>query len=335
VEVVEIRRYAEARTALADRGLSRARLRSGHDVDAHVLNMDGTDHVRQRQAVDAALTAAVTAQLPRLAAAVRTAVADLPIGTPVDADVRLAYRLSVAVVDLVVGLGGPESHPYWMGLARAIDAGTLGPNVLPDALARLTAIAEGTRPLTMAALLARSGLPSREVAANLLFTVSAGITNLANAVGAALLALARHPDAYAWLAADPATRLTSATDELLRFGEPAQRHSTRVGSDGRTIRIFKAAANRDPQRYADPDRLNLARTPNPHLTFGHGRHYCPAALLSRLVLDQTLLALVRRFAQIEPTDSQQTWDSFDQRQLTLIFHLWPCTSTHVIRTSPR
>ncbi|NUT20509.1 MAG: cytochrome P450, partial [Hamadaea sp.] len=291
---VEIRRYAEARAALAHPGLSRARMRSGHDVDAHVLNMDGPDHVRHRQAVDAALSAAVTAQLPLLTAAVRTAIEELPAGTPVDAGGEVAYRLSVAVVDLVVGLGGPQSHPYWAGLAQGIDFGVLSPDALPEALARLTAVAQEAHPHTMAAALSRSALSPSEVAANLLFAVSAGITNLTNALGAALLALARHPDAYAWLAADPATRLTSATDELLRFGEPAGRHSTRVASDGRTSRIFKAAANRDPSRYADPDRLDLARTPNPHLTFGHGRHYCPAAFLSRLVLDQTLLALVRR-----------------------------------------
>ncbi|NUO57140.1 MAG: cytochrome P450 [Hamadaea sp.] len=321
---VEIRRYAEARATLADLGLSRSRLRSGHDFDAHVLNMDGADHLRHRQAVDAALSAAVTARLPLLTAVTRTVVADLPVGLPVDVGVLVAYRLASAVLDLVVGLGGPESHPYWVNLARAIDLGDLGPNVLPEALARLTAIADDTssdQPRTMAAWLARSGLSSREVAANLLFTVSAGMTNLSNALGSALVALARHPDAYAWLAADPATRLTTATDELLRFGEPPGRHSTRVASDGRTFRIFKAAANRDPHRYADPDRLDLARVPNPHLTFGHGRHYCPAALLSRLVLDQTLLALVRRFARLDLIEPLETWDSFDRRPLTIIFHL--------------
>ncbi|NUT23883.1 MAG: hypothetical protein HOV77_32370, partial [Hamadaea sp.] len=54
--------------------------------------------------------------------------------------------------------------------------------------------------------------------------------------------------------------------------------------------------------------------------FGHGRHYCPAAFLSRLVLDQTLLALVRRFPRLESVEDLETWDCFDRRPLTIIFH---------------
>ena len=100
------------------------------------------------------------------------------------------------------------------------------------------------------------------------------------------------------------------------------------------MKIFKAEANRDPDRYADPDRLDLARTPNPHLSFGHGRHYCPAA---NLVLDQVLLGLTARFARIEPGEPQPTggpqhtgepqqtgepeaaWDSYDGKPLLITF----------------
>ncbi|WP_027345566.1 cytochrome P450 [Hamadaea tsunoensis] len=319
----DVRGYAAARQALAGPDLGRAALRTGGGADEHVLNMEGEDHARHRRAVDAALDTAVSARLPGIVRLIGHVVDDLPAGEPVDAAERLAYPVAIGVVDLVVGLGG--EYAYWAAVARAIDTDQAGlhsglHSVLDDALHRLAA---GTPPPgTVAAELARAPagenpLSRSEVAANLLFAASAGFTNLANAIGGAVRALGRDPDAYAWLAADPAARLACATDELLRYAEPAERSSTRraaqdtvVGGDviaaGRTVRIWKAAANRDPARYAYPERLDLGRTPNPHLSFGYGRHYCPAAQLSRLVLDRVLLGLTRRFAAIEPIGPEGT-----------------------------
>ena len=59
--------------------------------------------------------------------------------------------------------------------------------------------------------------------------------------------------------------------------------------------------------------------PNPHLAFGHGRHYRPAARLSRMVLDRLLLSLATRFDRIEPGGPHEHWDSYDGRPLMLRF----------------
>ena len=334
-----VRRYSAARQALSSPDLSRAPMRTGRGVDAHVLNMEGADHARHRQAVDAALETAVAAQLPHIAVAIRSIVDALPAAVPVDAAGRLAYPVAVAVVDLVVGLGGPEDYGYWAAVARAIDTDRPARDLLHNAFHRLSAEAVADQKAadgkTVAGVLRqRAELTDEEVTANLLFAVSAGFTNLSNAIGAAVEALAYHPAEYAWLKQDPAARLTGATDELLRYAEPPMRSSTRrarqdtvIGGEavsaGRTVKIFKAEANRDPDRYADPDRLDLARTPNPHLSFGHGRHYCPAANLSRMVLDQVLLGLTARFAEIEAGQPGQTgpaaWDSYDGKPLFVTF----------------
>lgn len=331
---LDVRGYGAARQALSSPDLSRAPLRTGRGVDAHVLNMEGADHTRHRQAVDAALATAIAAQLPRITTAIRSIVTDLPAGMPVDAGLHLAYPVAVAVVDLVVGLGGPSNYRYWAAVARVIDTDQRASGLLRDGYHRLSIASTADEP-TVAAILHRSNdLTRQEVAANLLFAASAGFTNLANAIGAAVQTLAQHPAEYAWLQADPAHRLTGATDELLRYAEPPMRSSTRrVREDtviadrpvaaGRTVKIFKAQANRDPDRYAEPDRLDLARVPNPHLSFGHGRHYCPAAHLSRMVLDQVLLGLVTRFDRIEPAGPEEPsgsrWDSYDGKPLVLTF----------------
>jgi cytochrome P450 len=334
VTELDIRGYAAARQALASPDLSRAPLRAGQGVDAHVLNMEGTDHTRHRQAVDAALGVAVAARLPQITAVVKSVIGGLPAGTPIDAADHLAYPVAIAVVDLIVGLGGPDWYAYWATVARAIDTDQAA-GLLRPAYAGLAALADAARAdddKTVASSLVRSDLTHEEVAANLLFAASAGFTNLANAIGAAIQALALHPAAYSWLSADPAARLTAATDELLRYAEPALRSSTRLArrdtvvagqrvSAGRTVRIFKADANRDPQRYAEPERLDLGRLPNPHLSFGHGRHYCPAAHLSRMVLDQVLLGLTTRFDRVEPAERNGPgWDSFAGKPLVLTFH---------------
>ena len=85
-------------------------------------------------------------------------------------------------------------------------------------------------------------LSTEEVVANRLLAVSAGFTNLANAIGGAVQAPACHPAEFAWLQADSAKRLTTATDDLLRYAEPSMRSSTRrvrrtTELDGRVLGV--------------------------------------------------------------------------------------------------
>jgi pimeloyl-[acyl-carrier protein] synthase len=99
-----------------------------------------------------------------------------------------------------------------------------------------------------------------------------------------------------------------AIEELLRYDSPVQ-YSGRIARSDVTlsgveiraeerVRAIIAAANRDPEIFADPDQLDLTRIPNPHLAFGAGIHYCLGAQLARLEGRIAVTTLVRRFPKL-------------------------------------
>jgi pimeloyl-[acyl-carrier protein] synthase len=140
----------------------------------------------------------------------------------------------------------------------------------------------------------------------MLLTV-AGLETTANLIGNGINALTAHPDEMARLRADPGL-IDSAVEELLRFDPPIQvsgRVACRdIDVDGQIWRkgqvagIMLAAANRDPEVFVQPHRLDLVRRPNNHLGFGRGIHFCLGASLARLEGSIALLALVTRFPDL-------------------------------------
>ena len=124
-----------------------------------------------------------------------------------------------------------------------------------------------------------------------LLLLAAGHETTANLIGNGTLALFEHPDQLDWLRQHPDLS-AQAVDELLRYDSPVQIASRVARSDlildgitvheGQQALVVLGAANRDPARYADPGRLDLARTGAPHLAFGNGPHFCVGAGLARL-----------------------------------------------------
>jgi cytochrome P450 len=121
----------------------------------------------------------------------------------------------------------------------------------------------------------------------------AGNDTVRSAAPGGLLTLAEHPEAYDRLR-NGSVELTSAVDELLRWHPPVLTFRRTAAQDtelaGRRIRagdkvvVFHASANRDERVFADPDRLDLSRAPNPHVSFGDGPHVCMGAHFARLQL---------------------------------------------------
>src|SRR5439155_2179708 len=119
--------------------------------------------------------------------------------------------------------------------------------------------------------------------------------------------LLRHPDQMRRLRDDVAL-VPSAVEELLRYESPSQQtaricpEDTELGGNrirkGQEVIAVMAAGNRDPERFPDPDRLDLARTDNRHLAFGWASHFCFGAPLARIEGQLTLEAIVRRTANL-------------------------------------
>jgi pimeloyl-[acyl-carrier protein] synthase len=156
-------------------------------------------------------------------------------------------------------------------------------------------------------------LTEEEVVANAIITMVGGQETTTNLIGNGVLTLLRHPDQMKRLRGD-LSLTTSAVEEMLRFESPSQ-HTARLAPDdrqlgGKQIRkrqaviAVMAAANRDPERFPEPDRFDVARTDNRHLAFGYAAHFCFGAPLARMEGQVAFAALLRRFEniQLEPQD---------------------------------
>jgi cytochrome P450 len=152
-------------------------------------------------------------------------------------------------------------------------------------------------------------LSEDELAGTAVLLLMAGHEATVNVLGNGTLALLRHPDQWRKLVAEPGLASTTAVEELIRYDSPLQlfeRTATaeveiagyRVGPGGKVAALL-GAAGRDPQVFAQPDRLDLTRSPNPHLGFGAGIHYCLGAPLARLEIEAALRALVDRLPELE------------------------------------
>jgi len=142
-----------------------------------------------------------------------------------------------------------------------------------------------------------------------LLLIDAGGDTTRNLLSAGLLALQEYPDERAWLMADLPGRLASAREELLRYASPViymRRTATKDTSIGGTriaegdkVVMYFGAANRDPDKFDDPDTLDLAREPNEHIAFGGGPHVCLGQHLARLEIDAILTEVLTRMEDLE------------------------------------
>lgn len=137
---------------------------------------------------------------------------------------------------------------------------------------------------------------------------AAGSETTRNAIAGGIVALADHPDQQAAVRADRSL-LASAIEECLRWTtpSPSKRRTATVDAilgghqvaAGQKVLVWEGSANRDETVFAQADRFDVRRDPNPHLAFGHGVHHCLGASLARLELRVVLGALLDRFGEVE------------------------------------
>jgi cytochrome P450 len=152
-------------------------------------------------------------------------------------------------------------------------------------------------------------LTEDELVGTCVLLLNAGHEATVNMTGNGWWSLFRNPDQLAVLRSDIDGVLPTALEELMRWDTPAQMFERWVLADievggvriprGAEVALLFGSANRDPQVRPDPDLLDVRRSPNTHLTFGVGAHYCLGAALARIELTASYGALLRRVPELE------------------------------------
>ena len=158
----------------------------------------------------------------------------------------------------------------------------------------------------------REGLTEDEVIATCILLLFAGHETTTNLIGTGLYHSMRSRDQWERLESNPSL-IEPAIEEWLRYDGPTTALARVVKEDaefggrhlvqGQRVFAFTNAANRDPRQFANADRLDFARSPNPHLTFGHGIHFCLGAPLARLESQIALRNTIERFPGIRLADA--------------------------------
>jgi cytochrome P450 len=301
------------------------------ELGSWMLLRDGVDHARFRRTVGKAFhPAAIRSLRTRIRGIVDALLDQAASRGAMDVIGDLALPLPVAVIGELLGL--PAADPVAIGrwaraIGRAFDE-VLTSQALDEAehaIRNLTAhlkerLEQSASPIVAAlrgpAPDGEAGLSEQELISNLNLLFFAGFETTRNLIGNGFLALLGHPDQLARLRAEPSL-VGNAVLELLRYDSPVQANrrvtvepieigGIRIGA-GEKLLLLLGAANRDPERFADPDALDVARRDVRPLSFGGGVHYCLGAPLAELEAEIALSTLVRRLDGVERAPGPVDW----------------------------
>ncbi|WP_448621700.1 cytochrome P450 [Geodermatophilus sp. URMC 65] len=296
-----------------------------------LLEMEPPDHTRLRGLVSAAFARGHVERLrpwvQRLAGDLVDGLVEHSGGTePVDVLSGMAEELPVAVIAELLGVpeaDRPLLRPWSNAIVKMYEYGRTP--AVEDAAERaadqfvtyLRALAAERRRTPGEDLLSHlvgvrdsdgDRLTEDELVTTCVLLLNAGHEATVNVSGNGLLALLQHPDQLARLRDDPGL-LPTAVEEFMRFDSPLQLFERTATTDvqvggvtvheGQKVAALLGAANRDPAVFPDPDRFDVGRTDNPHITFGAGVHFCIGAPLARVELQASFGALLERTSRLE------------------------------------
>ncbi|MGW6412701.1 cytochrome P450 family protein [Streptomyces vinaceus] len=273
----------------------------------NMLRSDPPDHTRLRRLVSKAFTARRVAEMrPRIQEVTDRLLDAVVADGRADLVADFALPLPVTVISELLGVPVDERHEFQRWTDRMLMRGAQPPDpaVVNEAWRHMRAYvteligakrAEPGEDLLSALITARDEeqrLSEDELVAMVFLLLAAGYVTTVNLISGGIAMLLAHPDQLDLLRSDPAL-LPGAVEEFLRYDGPVSPGIARFAREdveiagvriprGATVLIGSAVADRDPDRFPDPDRLDITRADNAHLAFGHGIHYCLGAPLARL-----------------------------------------------------
>ena len=288
-------------------------------IDSNMLNRDGDDHRRLRRLVSKAFTPRMIERLrPRIQEIADELIDRVSVAGEMELVSDFAFPLPITVIAELLGVP-PANRDRFREWSDAMVRPALAATelerfgaLMTDFVAYLHVLFEERRSepgedLVSALVAVEDGgdtLSEEELSSMDALLIVAGHETTVSLIGNATLALLRHPEQRAALARDPSL-LPRAVEELIRYDGPVERTLNRwaaldVELRGRTIRrgdaliVILGAADRDPERFDDPGRLDLAAERERHLGFGRGSHFCLGAPLARLEAEIALGTLLGR-----------------------------------------
>ncbi|MBL7258172.1 cytochrome P450 family protein [Paractinoplanes lichenicola] len=333
-----ITRYDDARRALADPRFAKRASDIRHPSNAidralsnHMLAVDPPDHTRLRRLVSAAFTARrIEALRPRISDITHELLDKFPADAPFDLIDAFAFPLPIQVICELLGIPADDRDKFrrWSNII-------VGGVAYQDKYPRAASAMVGYIQALVAARRADPGddllsgligvrdsgdsLTEDELISMVFLLLIAGHETTVNLIGNGMYLLLSQPDRWQRLCADPAL-IPTAIEEFLRYESPVETATYRITTedidfDGQTIParsgvlIGLLSANRDGDRFPDPDAVELDRAHNPHLAFGHGIHYCLGAPLARLEaqIAFTALAASHKNLRLAVDESELTW----------------------------
>ncbi|MFE2302583.1 cytochrome P450 [Streptomyces sp. NPDC059445] len=342
--VWQISRHADVRALLTDGRLSKDPDRvPGYvpgppGLNRHLVHADPPDHTRLRTLVNAAFVPRRIARLEPFIAETADRLLDrIEHDTHVDVIAAFAapltFRMICAILGVPAELDDAATRDTLMATI-APDPGRDPARVARDLHALLDRLIAGKRTsgessgVDLLGALVRAGddsgaMSEEELRSTAYLLLLVGHDTTMNLIGNGTLALLRNPDQAALLTGPEAgpELVGTAVEELLRYDSPVRDATFRCAAEpirlhgqsidrGDIVSLLIGSANRDEARFADADRLDVGRTPNDHLAFGHGPHFCIGAALARL---EGAVAFPRLLERLGPVRLAKPYDELPWR----------------------
>ncbi|WP_212843886.1 cytochrome P450 [Catellatospora sp. IY07-71] len=326
--VWHVSRYADVRGLLSDRRLSKCPQRvPGYvagppGLNRHLVHADPPEHTRLRHLVGSAFIPRHIAALePLIDTTVRDLIDGLDGRAEIDVVGDFAAPLTFTLICAILGLPERLNTDRTRRLLLATvtpEAARPGPDadgtpagLIGELIADKRRGGHGESDLLgalVSACGAAGGLTEEELASTAYLLLLVGHDTTMNLIGNGMLALLRHPEQLALLERERVP-IRTAVEELLRYDSPVRDATFRVAAEpltvageriepGHIVSLLIGSANRDPDVFEQPDRVDLARTPNNHLALGHGTHFCIGAALARLQASIAFPLLLRRLGPV-------------------------------------